>query len=76
LPTRACFARRAPICLPHGESTSELRGAYEEAIVGCLDSIEGFEEYAGGDERLMMGEEQKGGVGVELYILDNPTLSS
>jgi hypothetical protein len=41
-----------------------------------LDSIEGFEEYAGGDERLMMGEEQKGGVGVELYILDNPTLSS
>jgi hypothetical protein len=53
-----------------------MRGAYEEAIVGCLNSMEGFEEYAGGDERLMMGEEQKGGVGVELYILDNPTLSS
>jgi hypothetical protein len=53
-----------------------MRRTYREAIVGYLCSIEGFKEYAGGEEQLMMGEEQKGGVGVELYILGNPTLSS
>jgi hypothetical protein len=60
--------------LPHGEGTSGVSGKFRKATVGCSSSIDAWEKYMGGEEQVMMGEEQMAVEGMELLCLVHPTL--